>query len=501
MTAGARLGGWSLDGPVTTSRSGLDEGLVASAPPSVPTFPPPPAREATGWRPGTLGTGAPAAPRWLRAADECQRSLRRPQPVAVDLASAVSVTLGLSDSVRAAAIVAVATMAGGLLFGLWKRRSSVQAQGLSWCARRLIPVAALDAGALYAWGGLTARHAATAAVVVVAALTLLHGLLWVIVGCARRRGLGLSRTLIIGSETQVADVARRIALSPEAGLACVHSKLTDWRPDHPVRSQALLEAVLADHAIEHVVCTAGDGVARDVIRYAPLTVDVTVVHPLPLAGPAPARLGDAGVTCLARPAWGTDGCKRAFDLVTAAVLLSVLSPLLAVIALAVRLGDPGPAVFRQKRTGRGNRPFTIFKFRSMVEGAESQKAALMDRNVADGPLFKAEDDPRITTVGAFIRRFSIDELPQLWNVVRGEMSLVGPRPLPSEFDDSDIFARIRHQVLPGITGLWQVKGANALPYDDMIDLDCSYVASRSLGLDLRILLQTVPAVLVRRDPY
>jgi lipopolysaccharide/colanic/teichoic acid biosynthesis glycosyltransferase len=310
----------------------------------------------------------------------------------------------------------------------------------------------------------------------------------------------------VGPERQVAAVEYRIHLNPEAGLVCAHSHIcSDRRDGDPARSLALIQGLLSEHSIDHVVCTGGDSgsdsLMRDLVRLAPATVDVTVVQPVPLAGVPLTRLGDLAVICLVLPSWGSHFFKRLFDLTAAALLIAALAPVLLLTALAVRLGDPGPAIFRQIRTGRRNAMFTIYKFRSMIQDAERMKDELRDCNIADGPLFKARNDPRITPVGRFIRRFSIDELPQLLNVLKGDMSLVGPRPLPSRFDELDPFARVRHQALPGITGLWQVKGANALSYDDMIDLDCAYVATRTLGFDLKILLQTLPAVLVRRDPY
>jgi lipopolysaccharide/colanic/teichoic acid biosynthesis glycosyltransferase len=137
----------------------------------------------------------------------------------------------------------------------------------------------------------------------------------------------------------------------------------------------------------------------------------------------------------------------------------------------------------------------------MVNDAEAQQQKYLQDNVNAGLLFKLDRDPRVTRVGSFIRRTSIDELPQLWNVLRGDMSLVGPRPLPVQPDEFDVRAEIRHSVKPGITGLWQVLGANALDYDAMVDLDLTYVTSHSLGSDLRIIARTVPAVLVRRAAY
>ena len=448
----------------------------------------------------------PGHPAWLRAADACQRSLRQPLPVALDVALGVGVTIALTGSPGAAAVAAAMLFLTGLLFGVWKRRSSVQAQGVGWYVRRIIPGSLAAAAAVKLYPGVTDRSALALAVGLFICLTWLKLLLWVVVAAARRRGLGLIRALVIGPERQVAGAEYRIHLYPEAGLVCAHSYVcSPGRDGRAAQSLELIETLLADHSIDHVVCTSGDtggdNVVRDVVRLAPPAVDVTVVQAVPLDGVPLTRLGDLAVICLARPSWGTESFKRAFDLVTATVLIALLGPLLLLTGLAIRLGDPGPAIFRQRRTGLGNRAFTILKFRSMIENAESLKVDVLHRNVADGLLFKAADDPRITSVGGVIRRFSIDELPQLLNVLKGDMSLVGPRPLPSEFAEDDLFARVRHGVLPGITGLWQVKGANALSYDDMIDLDCAYVATRSLGFDLKILLQTVPAVLVRRDPY
>jgi exopolysaccharide biosynthesis polyprenyl glycosylphosphotransferase len=464
-----------------------------------------PARRA-GARAERARAGVTRRPPWLTAVDACQRSLRQPVPVLLDLGLAGATVAAVSSSVAAGAVMAVLLLGFGMAFGVWKRRSAVQAQGGGWYLRRVLPGTALSAAALCAVPGLSGRQALVAGLVALGTLLGAKGALWVLVGAARRRGLGLSRTLVVGPERQVAAAEYRIHLYPEAGLVCAHSHVClPERRGSPAESVALIERMLADHRIDHVVCTGGESdggsLTRDLVRLVPPSVDVTVVQQVPLAGVPMTRLGDLAVICLARPSWGAGFAKRALDVMVASTLLVVLSPVLAFTALAIRLGDPGPVVFRQQRTGRMNRMFTIFKFRSMVENAESLKLQLADRNVADGLLFKAENDPRITRVGSVIRRFSIDELPQLVNVVRGEMSLVGPRPLPSRFDDSDLFARVRHAVLPGITGLWQVKGANALPYEDMIDLDCVYVATRSLGFDLKILLQTLPAVLVRREPY
>ncbi|HEX6232818.1 MAG TPA: sugar transferase [Jiangellaceae bacterium] len=209
---------------------------------------------------------------------------------------------------------------------------------------------------------------------------------------------------------------------------------------------------------------------------------------IPLIDVAPAQVGPA-----ARAG------KRAFDIVVAGTLLVVLSPLFAVVAAAIKLTSPGPVMFRQFRSGQRREPFRMYKFRTMGVDAEEQRAALARFNHVDGPIFKMKDDPRVTRVGAWLRKTSLDELPQLINVLRGEMSLVGPRPFPiHESEEITGWAAIRFSVPPGMTGLWQVSGRNALDYDDLRHLDYAYVASWSFAWDLRILLQTPATVLLRR---
>ena len=191
--------------------------------------------------------------------------------------------------------------------------------------------------------------------------------------------------------------------------------------------------------------------------------------------------------------------KRSFDVVVGTAALLALTPLWVVVTLAIKLDSPGPVVFRQLRTGYEGRPFRIFKLRTMYEGAEAQRAALEQANEVDGPIFKIRNDPRITRVGSWLRRTSIDELPQLLNVVLGEMSLVGPRPFPvSESAQIEGFAARRFVVRPGMTGLWQVSGRSDLSFDDLCHLDGIYVTSWSFWWDLRILWQTPVCVFGRR---
>lgn len=192
----------------------------------------------------------------------------------------------------------------------------------------------------------------------------------------------------------------------------------------------------------------------------------------------------------------TPGWKRAIDVTGALLGLVLLSPLLIAIGLAVKLTSRGPVFFRQNRTGQGGRRFTIYKFRSMVADAEASQAALLAMNEQDGPAFKIRKDPRITPLGRLLRKTSLDELPQLWNVLVGHMSLVGPRPLPcSQAAACEQWHHRRLDVAPGLTCIWQVKGRSRVTFAEWIRMDLRYVTARSLALDLKLLVQTVPAVL------
>jgi len=194
--------------------------------------------------------------------------------------------------------------------------------------------------------------------------------------------------------------------------------------------------------------------------------------------------------------------KRTFDLVVATLSLVVLSPLLAVIALAVKLTSPGPVIYRSIRPGIAGRPFACLKFRTMREGAEDFQHELEALNEKSGAIFKIRDDPRMTPIGRLLRRFLLDELPQLTNAVRGDMSLVGPRPLPMRYFDRLVdWHKKRYLLLPGITGLWQVSGRAELDFDDLVRLDFLYLERWSILLDLTILLRTIPAVLTRRGAF
>jgi lipopolysaccharide/colanic/teichoic acid biosynthesis glycosyltransferase len=188
------------------------------------------------------------------------------------------------------------------------------------------------------------------------------------------------------------------------------------------------------------------------------------------------------------------------DIAGATAGFILLSPLLLAIAAAIKLTSPGPVLFRQRRVGRANAVFTMWKFRTMVHGAHRMQSDLAHLNEMEGGhMFKITDDPRVTTVGRILRRASLDELPQLWNVLRGEMSLVGPRPLvPAENDQVIGWHRTRLDLTPGLTGPWQVMGRNAIPFQEMVKLDYLYVTDWSLWSDVKLLLRTLPVVVGRR---
>jgi lipopolysaccharide/colanic/teichoic acid biosynthesis glycosyltransferase len=194
--------------------------------------------------------------------------------------------------------------------------------------------------------------------------------------------------------------------------------------------------------------------------------------------------------------------KRGFDLLAAIILLPFALPLMLMAALAIKLDSPGPLIFRQERVGKWGRRFTCFKFRSMCENADAKKAELIVKNEADEVVFKMKKDPRVTRVGHFIRKFSIDELPQIFNVIKGDMSIVGPRPpIPHEVEQYtfDIFRRL--DCVPGLTGLQQVSGRSDLSFKRWVELDVEYIRYQSFMKDIEILLRTIPAVLSTKGAY
>jgi lipopolysaccharide/colanic/teichoic acid biosynthesis glycosyltransferase len=194
--------------------------------------------------------------------------------------------------------------------------------------------------------------------------------------------------------------------------------------------------------------------------------------------------------------------KRCFDLAVGFLVFVLVIPIVPLIALMIKLDSPGPVFYRQDRIGRGGRPFRFYKFRSMYREADRRLAELQPRNEQEGPVFKMKTDPRITPVGQFLRRSSMDEIPQIINVLRGEMSMVGPRPpLPVEVARYQPWHRRRLDVKPGITCLWQIAGRSQIGFDEWMRLDMEYLRTRCLRADLTIFAKTLPAVMARRGAY
>jgi exopolysaccharide biosynthesis polyprenyl glycosylphosphotransferase len=330
----------------------------------------------------------------------------------------------------------------------------------------------------------------------------------------RRSGTLVNRMLIVGAGREGRDLQRAVTRASWLGYQVV-GFLDDTRPTGPAVAglpEILGPTTSVRETVEALrvnsVLVAGGSVATETTERVyrdlqKLPVDLHVSTGLlgvAASRVAVQRFDDIPVLGLRRDEltrWQR-ALKRTFDLVVASLLVVALSPILVACALAVRLSGPGPILFRQRRFGRDGREFWMHKFRSMVPDAEARLYALRDQNETDGPNFKLRKDPRVTPAGRVLRAFSLDELPQLLDVLRGTMSLVGPRPLPIyEVDLTDPWARNRLRVKPGLTGLWQVSGRHTLPFDDLVRYDLFYVENWSLMMDLFVLLRTVPAVVLR----
>ncbi|HYH88971.1 MAG TPA: sugar transferase [Solirubrobacteraceae bacterium] len=322
------------------------------------------------------------------------------------------------------------------------------------------------------------------------------------------------RAVLVGSGKHIEEVHHALVDEVHAPVDMIGFISLTPRPDNGLRSLGAIEdlpAVLEHHRVQEVIIADPDfpeeravelvdqchrrGVT---VRVAPSTMEI-LVHRAEFVPGASVPLFE-----LRPPVFdGFDyALKRSFDFVGAIALLLVLSPALIAISLAVFLTSRGPVLYRSIRPGIGGEPFACFKFRTMRSDADQVQADLESLNEASGPLFKIRADPRLTRVGRMLRRFSLDELPQLLNVVAGQMSLVGPRPLPQrDFDQLEEWHKKRYLVLPGMTGLWQVSGRSELDFDDLVRLDFLYLERWSVGLDLTILLKTIPAVFTRRGAY
>jgi len=322
------------------------------------------------------------------------------------------------------------------------------------------------------------------------------------------------RAVLVGSGKHIEEVHSALVDEVHAPVDMIGFISLTPRPDNGLRSLGRIEdlaAVLDRHRVQEVIIADPDFPEEKAVelvdqchrrgvtvRIAPSTMEI-LVHRAEFVPGASVPLFE-----LRPPVF--DGfdyiVKRSFDFVGALVLMLALSPLLVAIAIAVFITSRGPVLYRSIRPGIGGEPFACFKFRTMSSGADQLQADLESYNEATGALFKIRRDPRLTPVGRFLRRYSLDELPQLFNVVQGRMSLVGPRPLPQrDFDQLDDWHKKRYLVLPGMTGLWQVSGRSELDFDDLVRLDFLYLERWSVGLDLTIILKTIPAVLSRRGAF
>ncbi len=334
------------------------------------------------------------------------------------------------------------------------------------------------------------------------------------------RWLGPERVLLVGDGDAIAVVAGKLASHPEYGVKPV--AIVGNSGQVPAATGALassslcwlgnldelnIDTVVAEHGIDRVIVSYGDVRAENFLklvrRAQELGVKVGVVpQPFDAMGPSVEVDNVEGLTVFGMypPVLGRSSraMKRGMDIVGSLVLLLACTPLLVLVACAIRLDSKGRVLFRQQRVGRGGRRFLVLKFRTMVDNAEEMVDGLRAES-RDTNWLLLEHDPRVTRVGRILRRTSLDELPQLWNVLKGEMSLVGPRPLV-ESEDRKIhgWGRCRIDLTPGMTGLWQVLGRTCIPFSEMVTLDYLYVTNWSLWRDIKLLLSTVPVLLSQR---
>ena len=357
-----------------------------------------------------------------------------------------------------------------------------------------------------------------AGIIVIVLLSLARLAQNAVVAWLRARGIGIARVIIVGAGEVGRTVMRTVVARPELGY-----QIVGFVDDNPQKGQtdigrfkALgpvhnLPRLIEEEEVDEVIITlpwmyhrkimgivqecarrqVNARIVPDLFQMSLSQVDVDDLGGVPVIGVREVGFGQGALLV-----------KRGMDVVGAVVGLMLGAPILGLIALAIRLDSPGPVIFRQTRVGKNGKTFEILKFRSMREGAEEEQSQLLDMNEANGLFFKIRDDPRLTRVGRFLRRHSLDELPQLWNVLRGEMSLVGPRPnTPDEVRRYTEWHKKRLEALPGMTGLWQVSGRSLISFDEMVLLDIYYIENWSPWLDLKILARTIPQVLFGEGAY
>ncbi|MDZ4786442.1 MAG: sugar transferase [bacterium] len=326
------------------------------------------------------------------------------------------------------------------------------------------------------------------------------------------RGRNLRNLVIVGLGEQAKKIQEEIKKRPELGINLIgfaifkDAPITIEQNFKIFRGTADLEEALKNFAIDEVIFTDVrshlDDVENMIVACADQGVRTSLAADLFSVGMAKSEVSYFGGMPLIHyhtppgDRWEL-AIKRVIDFIIASLLLVVILPILILITLGIRIMSPGPVIFKQKRVGLNGRIFSMYKFRSMIVGAENELQDLIDKNEMDGPVFKLSNDPRITSFGRLLRRFSLDELPQLFNVFRGDMSLVGPRPpVPSEVSQYQRRYRRRLSMRPGITCIWQVTGRNEIKdFETWMKLDLEYIDNWSLLMDLRILFKTIPAVI------
>lgn len=332
-------------------------------------------------------------------------------------------------------------------------------------------------------------------------------------GWLRKRGIGLKKAVFVGYNNEIGTIAREMLENPALGYSAVGyvGQAVEGAVVPRLGGSDDVVGVLRRTGTDELYMldsTLSQEEMLELSRWCEkLEVDLKIIPSLYMLMTTGTNLEEvASIPVISMKKHGITGwdmvLKDMEDYIISITGLILLSPLLVVVAILLKLDSKGPVFFKQERVGKNGKRFMVYKFRSMVQGAEKMREQLLDINEADGPIFKVRNDPRVTRVGGLIRKASIDELPQLINVVRGEMSLVGPRPLPTKEVDLSIKGQLdRLAVLPGITGMWQVSGRSDLSFDDMVKLDVYYIHNWSLWLDLKIILRTIPAVVFSKGAY
>lgn len=374
-------------------------------------------------------------------------------------------------------------------------------------------VAAFVLAALYpSIGGYTLRAAALVSATTFVFLVLGRGTMHLVAEVLRARGFGVRPTLIVGRGPTVAHLVDKIAKHPVLGMR-VLGVIGDARDDDDLSLAARpedLPDLVTRHGIEQLILVPEadhlDFATDCFLAVDGFKVNAALVPPLKdflLSPGGVEHVEGIPLISLGRLTYAPRMMpgKRLVDVVGATLGLLLVAPILAAVAVAIKLEDGGPVFFAQRRAGHRSRYFKMIKFRSMCTDAEKRLAELKDSNDSDGLLFKMRDDPRITRVGRFIRKTSLDELPQLINVLKGDMSLVGPRALPVEVEHFGDLAIKRLNVRPGCTGFWQVLGRSDLTYEEMVKLDLAYIQNWSLWVDVQLMLKTIPVLLLRKGAY